>query len=129
MKLTSLIILLIQSCDLVFSHPPETIPSELYEAFTERGKVSVEYYYLDQSANSGVSYYDKDDIDKLILKAKRKETFYYGKTDEWLFQLLDAYPYLILGNTVAIMGSGYPWYEAIILAYGGKPYSIDYKPI
>ena len=43
-----------------------------------------------------------EEIEQLVASARRRETYYYGKTDEWLYAALDRYP--IQGLRVLIMG-------------------------
>ena len=53
-----------------------------------------------------------------ISKIKNKEVNYYGNTDKWMYEALEKYP--VKGKDVCIMGSTYPWYEAMIIEYGAK---------
>ena len=109
---------------VAFPFPPEKVPEDLYQAYTDQGQTPIIYRYFDDSMSSkGVNTYTKKRVNKLIKRAKRKKANYYGKTDTWLYELLDKNPRLIKGKTVAIMGSVEPWYEAVVLAYGGRPYT------
>lgn len=53
--------------------------------------------------------------------------FYYGKTDLWLYKALEKYP--IFEKEVVIIGSTIPWYESVVIAYGGHPTTIEYNKI
>lgn len=114
----------------LLAKPPRHIPEEFYDAFTENQTIEVVDFYVDESEPTvGKRLYTKVEVDALMQKAHRKEAYYYGHTDVWLFELLDSYPELLQGKDVAVMGSTVPWYEAIVLAYGGRPWTIEYNPI
>ena len=125
-------------CALASAEPPREIPLDLLGLFTLDGQIPVASWYLDDSApqdefqiilkdGSRASLYSKELINEYIKKIQRKETFYYGETDLWLYQALEKYP--IRGKDVAIVGSTIPWYESIIIAYGGRPTTIEYNTI
>src|SRR5690554_2716280 len=60
-------------------NPPKSIPQELYNEFTLGGKIPVSNYYINEAVNyKKLERYSKNQIDKMIEKAKRKETYYYG---------------------------------------------------
>jgi hypothetical protein len=102
------------------------IPAALFNAFTMEGRIPLFHWYLDHSS-SQPELYSKEIINQYIEKIKRRESFYYGATDEWLYQALEKYP--IYGKEVAIVGSTIPWYESVVIAYGGRPTTIEYNPI
>lgn len=108
--------------------PPQSIPQEFYNEFTLGGQIPVTSFYRDDSyPPERPLIYGFEEVEQLKRKAEQKEEHYYGSTDTFLYAALDAYP--IQGKTVAIMGSTVPWYEAIVLAYGGYPVTIEYNPI
>lgn len=108
--------------------PPMTIPEELYNAFTLDGKIPVTYLYSDDSS-SGVKSYQNGQIQSLIDKANRRETWYYGLTDTYLYNALSKYANHITNKNVAVMGSAEPWYESILLAHNAHPTTIEYNKI
>jgi len=115
---------------LCASPPPREIPSDLWDAYTDQGQIRVVPHYNDDTAMSvGTRFFHRNELNDLIEKAKRKEANYYGITDQWLYEILDRQPELVVGKKVAIMGSTVPWYEAVILSYGGIPVTIDYNRI
>ena len=69
--------------------------------------------------------YSEAEINELILKAQNCQTNYYGNTDTCLYSALDDFP--IVDKTVVVYGSRIPWYEAICLARGAHPITIDYN--
>ena len=71
--------------------------------------------------------YEKKLIDKFIKKAKNEFNFYYGETDKYLFECLKKFS--LENKDVAIMGSTVPWYESIVLANYGKPFTFEYNEI
>jgi len=110
------------------NYPMPFIPLKWLSSYTMNGKVRVRYYYLNSfPKSSSPKIYKKEDIELFIDKIKNKETFYYGKTDSWLYQALDRF--IIKDFIVAIMGSETPLYESICLFFGGKPVTIEYNKI
>ncbi|WP_052360328.1 DUF268 domain-containing protein [Solidesulfovibrio alcoholivorans] len=60
-------------------------------------------------------------------QAARGENAYYGETDAWLRQALQAYP--VAGHEVLVFGSVQPWYEAMALTHGAASVAVlDYQP-
>ena len=114
----------------LFAVPPRNIPPHLYDRYTQNNTIPVLDYYIDDTVEqTGIRFYSKQEVNKLIEKVNRREHFYYGITDIWLYQILDRYPDMLKDKSVAIMGSTTPWYEAITLAYGGIPTTIEYNKI
>lgn len=129
MKLKKFVLFSVFLCHSLTSVPPREIPPHLLNEFTNDGQTPIVYYYIDESSKSQMPFYSKELVDNLIIQANLKSPQYYENTDTWLFELLDEHPNLFKGKTVAVLGSGYPWYEAVVLAYGGHPFSIDYRQI
>ena len=101
---------------------PETIPSEMLVEYLMGGDAYLEYSYLNDCSeeiqnvvNDG---FTKDNFDSCIQRIKNKEVNYYGNTDTWMYKALEKYP--VKDKDVCIMGSTYPWYEAMIIEYGAK---------
>lgn len=86
------------------------------------GKAKLEEWYIDEAA---VRKQEPYSIEDYRAKIRRKEVNYYGMTDTWLYAALELCP--IRGLEVAIMGSTQPWYESMVLEYGGKPVTIEYN--
>jgi len=108
---------------------PETT-KKAFLAPLDKYSLSEEEYIVDwyiDGATGKPQFYDKEKIDELIALAKEGKTQYYGLTDSYLYACLEQYP--IEGKTVAVLGSVAPWYEAVVLAYGGIPYTIEYNKI
>jgi hypothetical protein len=133
-----LVLIFCSFLEWAFSEPPRKIPSDLLSEFTMDGRIPVFELYLNdtvpqlefqrvlEDGRIG-SFYPKRMIEHYIEKIKRKESFYYGDTDIWLYQALEKYP--IKDKTVAIIGSTIPWYESVVIAYGGLPTTIEYNKI
>jgi len=130
--------LLLISCmsSVMYAKPPRHIPNELVEQFTLNHRIPVFDWYLDDTHSqtkttlpngSIVSVFKKKTIDAYIKQVKQNKANYYGETDIWLYQAFKQYP--IQGKKVGIIGSDRPWYEAVVLAYGGIPVTIEYTPI
>lgn len=108
--------------------PPKTIPKELYAQFTMNGKIPVlESYYNDTYASDKPRVYSKKSIDERVQKIQEGALGHYGITDKWLYEAFTAYP--IRGKEVVIIGSASPWYESMVIAYGGHPTTIEYNSL
>lgn len=114
----------------LFAKPPEQMPPHLRDAYTLNGQVPVSTWYLDGTTNPERHLaYNEAQIEELVKNAKNKKTWYYGAMDTFLYEAIETYVGNFEGKTVGVMGSVRPWYEAIVLAYNGKPITIDYfKP-
>ncbi|MHC4638201.1 MAG: DUF268 domain-containing protein [Planctomycetota bacterium] len=82
-------------------------------------------WFIDNLTSSEENiFFSKKVIDCFIDKALRGEENYYGKTDTFLYDCLSRCS--IRDKSVAVLGSQQPWYEAVCLAYGGIPTTIEY---
>tara|TARA_R100001129_G_scaffold3089_1_gene3138 strand:- start:356 stop:1084 length:729 start_codon:yes stop_codon:yes gene_type:complete len=101
---------------------PEGIPGELYDAYSMNGEVSILYHYRndcsDEIQNMINANFTQEEFNKCVKRIKNKEYNYYLDTDLWLYDALEKYP--IKGKHICIMGSAYPWYEAMAVVYGAK---------
>ena len=99
--------------------------------FTMDGKISKKDWFLNgMSAAATNNFYSKDVVNAMITKIWKKETKNYGsypQTTAMLYDCLEQYP--IHGKNVGIMGSVTPWHEAMCLAYGGIPTTIEYNKL
>ncbi len=111
----------------VFASPPRNIPVEHYDSYTMGGEIPVIDYFIDQSVGETKLQWPKKWVDELVTKATHKQRLYYNETDAYLYNMLKKYP--IKGKRVLIIGSETPWYEAIVLAYGGQPVTVEYRDI
>lgn len=108
--------------------PPREIPQELWREYTMNGRAKVKMLYYDSTYSTNTpKVYGAAEVDKYIMKAKAGINFYYKKTDECLYKALAKYN--IEDQDVVVMGSTDPWYEAVVLAYGGRPTTIEYNKI
>jgi SAM-dependent methyltransferase len=115
---------------LLFAVPPEQIPPHLYEEFTLNRRVGIGYAYFDNAYSSEHPlFYETQRINSLIEKALRRENNYYDDTDAALYTMLDKYRSAIEGKKIGIIGSAEPWYESVVLAYGGHPITVEYNKI
>ncbi|MFC1669667.1 hypothetical protein ACFL20_04690 [Spirochaetota bacterium] len=96
--------------------PLKEIPGEHYDKFTLYGKISVKYWFLNDSCEDDIKkFYTKDEVNSNIKKIRNNEFYYYGKTDLDLYNALSEYS--IKKLEVAILGSQTPWYESICICY------------
>lgn len=108
--------------------PPRYIPMELYKEYTLDGQIPVHDWYLDGTYRDPLIY-KTEEIEKNLEKISRRESNYYGNTDFFLYAALEKNLNSIKNKQVAIIGSTSPWYESIILFYGGIPTTIEYNKI
>lgn len=112
----------------LIAKPPQEIPEELYDSYTLNQQIPVLPWYIDGSYPPEFpTFYSSDVVDRNIERVTRKEVSYYNETDRWLYEALEQFP--VAGKEVAIIGSVEPWYESVILAYGGSPVTIEYNKI
>ena len=106
--------------------PPKwaELPQQLQLEYLLGGKIKQEDWYIDESARKSV-HWNADAHEDFRKRAHNREVNYYGETDKWLYEVLDLCP--ISGINVAVMGSTCPWYETIVLEFGGKPTTIEYN--
>lgn len=110
------------------THKPlswESVPEEVKEEFL-KDCGSFHDWYIDGSVHTPTEY-KKELIDEFIEEIKKGKQGYYQYTDTYLYTALEKFP--IEGKEVAIVGSVQPWYESVVLAYGGFPTTIEYNQI
>lgn len=109
--------------------PPRTIPYELLDGFTMGGRIPVrEWYFDDRPKSDAPRVFAFEEVEELRERARRRESNYYGDTDQYLYRALGAFP--IAGQDVAIVGSETPWYEAVCLAHGARSCTtIEPRPV
>lgn len=117
-------------CTSLFSEPPREIPPDLLNAYTLDGAIPVQYEYLDESyPPSKPRKFSRLQIDSLIRRARRREQWYYGITDKYLYDAIAKNARTFRGKTVAVVGTVNPWYEAIALSFGAKVTTIEYNKL
>lgn len=128
-KVSNMLLAVIKSCIRIKDkHPPVFIPIRLLGGYTLNGKVKIKYWYSNDSySRSQPKVFKRIEIDYLLEKIKKKDIFYYGQTDAWLYQALSKYS--IKEQNVAVIGSVFPLYESICISYGGRVTTIEYNKI
>jgi len=112
----------------LYSEAPREMPLELYDEYTLNGQIPMMYSYHDDSyPPTEPLFYSKQEIDKRISLINQRQRGHYGETDSWLYEALDVYS--IRDKEVAIIGSASPWYESMVIAFGGIPTTIEYNKI
>lgn len=108
--------------------PPKTIPNELLDRFSMDGVASIRYRYKDSTfPKNHALIYSKEEVDCYISRIENNEEYYSGMTDTFLNSALhEAAP---KNESIAILGSRCPWFEAMCLVHGAKPTTIDYNKI
>ncbi len=128
-KEIALSVFLFSCCAALLPPPPCQIPPDLIEHFTMQEKVPYYYWCINDaySSDTPLFYSTKEIDDNIEEKIQKNICGYYIETDIWLYQALKKYP--IEGKDIVIIGSTTPWYESVVIAYGGHPFTIDYNPI
>ena len=98
------------------------LPVEQQLEYLLGGKVKLEEWYIDEAQTRKQEPYS---IEEYRNRIRNRGVNYYGETDKWLYEALELCP--INGLEVAIMGSTQPWYESVVLEFGGKPTTIEYN--
>lgn len=97
--------------------PINHIPDNLLNRYSMNNRAEIIYQYDDatkQEVQDSInSKFNLEELQNSINRVLRHEVNYYGHTDQWLYQALDQYP--IFNQNVALIGSTYPWYEAVLL--------------
>jgi hypothetical protein len=106
--------------------PLRYLSKQLEEQFTMGGQASITYAYDDSSQRNDL-HYSVASVDDYINRALRGEETEYGSMDIFIRNALDAFP--IRGMEVAVIGSERPRYEALCLANGAKPVTVEYSTI
>lgn len=101
---------------------PEKIPSKMFTEYTMNGEAMFEYKYANDCSDEIQKLFNdnfkQEVFNEYLEKAARRENFYYGQTDGWLYEALDKYP--IEDKDICIIGSANPWYEAVAVSFGAK---------
>lgn len=111
--------------------PPKHIPLGLFNGFTLQSTIPVSYWYRDDSYNPDKPIlFTPQEVNANLAKIAKKEQSYSGSPDGNLYAALDKYKSalrddLLRGKKVAIIGSRTPWYESVVLFYGGTPTTIS----
>jgi hypothetical protein len=99
---------------------PIHIPEELLSLYNMNGKVEIIYQYDNQADPECqlalMKNFTVENLNTSMQRITRGEVNYYGETDLWLYQALNQFP--IKGKKVLLIGTTYPWYEAVCLSYG-----------
>ena len=99
--------------------PPKEIPESLLDDYTLKGKISIKYWYFDDTYSSSIpKMFTKKRIISLIKQAKNGTIQYYGDTGKWLLEALNKYD--IRNKHTVVMGSVIPNCECICLGYGAR---------
>ena len=104
------------------------IPTHLINDYSLDGKIKIVNWWFE---NTGLRnrIYSKEAIDININMVKKGEYIKssYQNTDPFLYEALKKYS--INDLKTLIIGSEQPSYESICLAFGGKPFVVDYNYI
>ncbi|KKP29185.1 MAG: TPR domain protein [candidate division TM6 bacterium GW2011_GWF2_30_66] len=116
--------------NITIKTPCAEIPDFLYDSFTKYGRIPVQYRVLDESyTSSNPIVFTKEWIKNLVDAANFRNTYYYGRTDYYLYQAIEKYLPYIKNKEIGVLGSRLPWYEAIIISFDGSPTTIEYNKI
>jgi Caenorhabditis protein of unknown function, DUF268 len=96
------------------------IPDMYKEGFTMGGQIRVQGRYFSQvflGSTSRTAEWPKEMIEGLILKAKEKNMKKYRDSPN-IYNGIERYIENVRGLRGIVIGSAYPWVEAIVLSYG-----------
>ena len=109
--------------------PPKEIPSELWDDYTLKGQIPVYSWYFDDTYSTP-KVYGKELFQELIQKAQKKECYYYGETDNYLYDALDDLQGSLKGQAMSLIIAiiaGINLFSALryisIKFYGGGAYA------
>ena len=108
------------------ARPPRSLSKELENQFTMGGTAGIVYAYDDSSRRKNL-YYPQQEVDRYIHKVLQGEETEYGTMDGFMRDAVAAFP--IDGLKIAVIGSERPRYEALCLANGAQPVTIEYSII
>jgi len=106
--------------------PPSKIPGELYDRFTMNRRVEPEYRYFDGTSEPQIKW-TKANVQRKVEKAERRKEMGYPNTVPRVMEAFEKYP--VRAMSVLIVGSRQPAYEACVIAAGGQPVTVDYRPV
>ena len=113
--------------------PWALLTEEEKSAFTLDNSIRVLHHYLNDTpqstakAHDRFAFYSKEMIDENIEFIKSGGVKNYKSLNFDLYKCFKNYS--IKGKTVAIIGSVTPWFEAVVIHYGGIPTTIEYNKI
>jgi len=108
--------------------PIREMPLELHADFTMNGRIPVaEAWSNDTTPVNYPLIYSDAEIDCYIERIKNGKPSLYTDVDAALPKAFRRFP--IAGQSIAVIGSITPWYEAMCLHFGGSPTTIEYRPI
>lgn len=88
----------------------------------------LDWYLYEPGSKDNPILFTRALIDEYLQIIEEKESGYYGNNlDCWLYEALEKYP--IAGKEVGIIGSQLPFYECVVLAFGGQPITVEYQKI
>ena len=101
---------------------PRDMPYSLFDEYTMNGNCALEYKYANDCSSETQKIINDNFTEEAfynsVAKINNQEQNYYGQTDTWMYEALEKYP--IKDKNICIMGSTYPWYEAMMITYGAK---------
>jgi len=114
---------------ILSERPISIVPKDLINEYTMGGKIKVDDWYFNDYVSDKIRIYDKDKIDKYLklIKKGKVNNQVYGKTNDYLIEAIAKYS--IKDKKVVVFGSVDPWYESIVIYYGGYCTTIEYNKI
>jgi len=110
--------------------PVFNIPDHLVRGYTMNGSVPVHVYFLYGDFGSGELHWRNEDYQKFLLSAREcidAEKGFSYPSDPFLIRLLKRHS--IEGQSVLMIGSERPYFEAMVVQFGGKPTTVEYRRI
>lgn len=108
------------------AHPPRTMPPDLVDRYTMGAEIPLLRYYIHEGDPKPLRWTTRS-FGWFPQRVAKRKRLYYGDTDLYLYQALDACN--PRGLDLVILGSETPWYECICVHYGAKVTTIEYRDV
>ena len=118
---------------MVFRGPIRNIPESLVTGYTMNGAIPIQDYFLDGTSVGREIRWRDEDYQQLLqstrecIDGEAEKKWVRYPSDTYLVRLLKRHS--IQGQSVLIIGSEIPWYEAMVAQFGGRPTTVEYRPI
>jgi FkbM family methyltransferase len=113
--------------------PIRRTPDHLHQAFTMDGAIPVQEEFFDNSGGDNQIRWTAEQYGELRRSAQecidreQEQKWFRYPSDPFLVRLLKRHA--IVGQSVLVIGSEIPFYEAMIAQFGGMPATLEYRPI
>jgi SAM-dependent methyltransferase len=110
--------------------PLYSIPETLVRAYTMNGHVPIQLFFFCGDSGASELRWSTESYEHFQAEARRcieGELPYRYHSDPYLIRLLKRHS--IAGQSVLIIGSETPYFEALVSQFGGRPTTVEYRKI